>query len=465
MQAHKTEVVIVGAGLAGLSAAHLLKKQGKTVCVIEARDRVGGRTFTQSLAGGHRVDLGGQWLGPTQTEMYDLCKKFSLEVFPTYNEGQNLFYDQGKLKKYSSDADALPKLPLWVLLNLLYSSKKIRSLCHSLDVEQPWAHPEAWNLDGQTFESWIKSQTKSKVAANYYRLITEAIFSAEARDISALHALFYFKSGGSMEQLASTPQGAQQHVVIGGTQQISERLAQEIGLEYIHLNSPVKTVEQDKQGIRLLIQNEQGKTQYIEAQYAIITLPPTLAGRLSYQPPLPAQRDQLTQKIPMGSVIKVMAVYKSPFWRENHLTGQVASSEGPIKVIFDNSPKDGSLGVLLGFLEANDGRQATILSHEERKKLVIKCFKRFFGPQAEEPLQYLEKDWMSDEFSRGCYGGHFPPGVWTSYGPALREPVGRIHWAGTETATIWNGYMEGAVRSGKRAAEEVLQVLNSINSL
>ncbi len=196
-----------------------------------------------------------------------------------------------------------------------------------------------------------------------------------------------------------------------------------------------------------------------EADRVIVTLPPTLAGRLEYAPALPSWRDQLTQRLPAGSVIKLYAVYEEPFWRADGLTGQAASDRGPVKVTFDNSPPDGTPGVLMGFMEANDGRAAARLPLEERRAAALSCFVRYFGPKAAHPIEYIERDWMAEEFSRGCYGAHFTPGVWGDFGASLTEPVGLIHWAGAECSSVWNGYMEGAVRSGEETALTVLDTL------
>jgi monoamine oxidase len=185
-------------------------------------------------------------------------------------------------------------------------------------------------------------------------------------------------------------------------------------------------------------------------------LPPTLTCRIAYDPPLPGQRDQLVQRMPQGSVIKCMAIYDEPFWRADGLSGQAMSDVGPAKIVFDNSPPDGSPGVLLAFLEGERARGAGRLSADARRDQILGGLTRLFGPKASKPANFLERSWAEEEWTRGCYGCYMPPGVWTSYGDALRAPIGRIHWAGAETATVWNGYMDGAVQSGVRAAEEAL---------
>jgi monoamine oxidase len=189
---------------------------------------------------------------------------------------------------------------------------------------------------------------------------------------------------------------------------------------------------------------------------AVVALPPTLAGRLEYRPALPPWRDQLTQRVPAGSVIKVHLVYDEPFWRHEGLSGQAAGDTGPVKVVFDNSPPSGRPGILVGFMEGDDARAWSRATPKERAAAAAASMAGYFGPRAGRPSECIERDWSAEEFSRGCYGAHFGPGTWTSLGPALREPVGPLHWAGAEYATVWNGYMEGAVRSGEDAARAVL---------
>jgi monoamine oxidase len=272
--------------------------------------------------------------------------------------------------------------------------------------------------------------------------------------MSLLHALFYARSGTDFETLLSVDRGAQQDRVVGGSVRVAETMAARLG-ERVRLGSPVRTVTQREQGVTVTTR----AGERLEGSHAILTLPPTLAGRLEYDPPLPSWRDQLTQRLPAGSVMKMYAVYDEPFWRVDGLNGQAASDTGPVKVTFDNSPPSGTPGVLMGFVEAGDARRLARRTPDERRDAVLACFERYFGPRAAYPREFVEKDWMAEEFSRGCYGAHFTPGVWTQYGPALREPVGRVHWAGAECSPVWNGYMEGAVRSGEDAAGAVLHRL------
>ncbi len=447
---NKTDVIVIGGGLSGLITARTVKKAGYSVTLLEARDRVGGRNIAHHLGDGQVLEMGGQWIGPTQTKMYDLCKELGLEIYPTYNTGKVVMYHNGKKTLMGSNKDSIPKMNVFVLLGLDRAIKKVGRLMKGIDLEAPWNHPKAKLWDGETLESWIRQNTRLKQVREYFGLVSEAVFSTEARDISFLHFLFYMKSGGGIDNLLNIDEGAQKNRVVGGTQQISIRLAAQLG-DNVILNSPITRIVQSETRVNVF-----SRERSWEAKKVIIALPPTLAGRITYQPSLPGMRDQLTQRIPAGSVIKIQVIYKSPFWRKQGLAGQIVSFEGPIKISMDNSLPNDPRGVLVMFMEANDGREASQWTKEKRIQKTIECLVNYFGEEAKEYVEYVELNWSEEEYTRGCYGGHFTPGVWTGYGKHLRQPIQHIHWAGAETATVWNGYMEGAVRSGERAAKEVI---------
>ncbi len=451
-------VIVVGAGLAGLAAARILVAAGIDVTVVEARDRVGGRTESGVTADGTPIELGGQWIGPTQNRMYELVDELGLETFPTYNTGEMLLQLGGKQTRVASHRGATPKLNPFVLADLAQGLARFDRLARRVDLDRPWVGPRAEQLDGQTFETWIRRNLRTPLGREYFRVATEAVFSTQSSDLSMLHALFYARSGSGLETLLGTDRGAQQDRIVGGSWQISERMAEPLG-DRVHLGMAVRRIEHDDTtaGVTVRTTSTDGTDgPTFTADAVIVTLPPTLAGRIDYAPALPSWRDQLTQRLPAGSVIKVYAVYDEPFWRRDGLNGQVGSDQGPVKVVFDNSPPDGTPGILVGFLEGNDGRRFARATLPERRDAVLGCFARYFGDAALRPLEYIERDWMAEQYSRGCYGAHFTPGVWSGFGHALRTPVGRIHWAGAECSPVWNGYMEGAVRSGEATAREVL---------
>jgi len=441
------DVVVVGAGLAGLATARRLTDAGKSVVVLEARDRVGGRTEGALLANGAAVELGGQWIGPTHTELLALVQELGLETFLTYDNGEAITHRDGQLVRYGDETFGLPDESLMALGPML---EAIAELVESIDTSSPWASPNASQLDRLTLDSWLTAQTDDQVALKFMRLLVPALFSAETSEMSLLHFLFYLKSNAGLDALVATTGGAQEARVVGGTHLISERMAEELK-ECVKLGAIVTSI--DYQSDQVKVSYEGGD---VSCQHVVVALPPTLAGRLRYKPTLPSHRDSLTQQVPAGSVIKFQVAYPEPFWRKENLSGFVLSMDEPFNVVLDNSPSDGSCGVLVGFLEGHHARVAATMTPDQRAKMVVGSLVTYFGAQAANPIQVLERDWMAEEFTRGCYGGRLAPGVWTQYGSALAEPIGRIHWAGAETSDIANGYMEGAVRSGYRVAGEIL---------
>lgn len=443
------KVVVIGAGLSGLSAARDLQRAGADVVVLEARDRVGGRTEGGEIEG-HPVELGGTWIGEGHTAMYGLVDELGLETFPTWNDAGSLLLDlAGKQSRLAPTKGATPRINPIALADLAQGLLRFERLARSVDPARPWAHPKADYLDGQTYETWVRRNLKTPSGRAYFRTLAEALYSADGTDLSLLHTLFYTVSNGDLETLASTDRGAQKDRVVGGSVLVSQRLAADLD---VRLGAVVDLIAQTDDGVSVTTRGGEA----FSGDRVVVALPPALAGRVRYDPILPPWRDQLTQRVPAGTVAKCFAAYPTPFWRDAGLNGQAISETGPVKVTFDVSPPGAEIGVLLGFVEGGEARRWQRLGDDERRVAVLDCFARYFGPEAATPTHYLEKDWSAEEFTRGCYGAGFGPGVWTSYGPVLREPVGRIHWAGAEYAVEWSGYMEGAVRSGRATAEEIL---------
>jgi monoamine oxidase len=317
-------------------------------------------------------------------------------------------------------------------------------------LDSPWTADHAAEWDAQTFASWIRRNAVTRGARELLTLYSEAVFAADPADLSLLHALFYTHSGNGVDVLAGTRGGAQQDRFVGGAQGSALALAANLG-DRVRLAQPARRIDWSADAVAVLTD-----ALLVTARHAVVAVPPPLSARIRYEPGLPAARDQLTQRLPMGAVIKCHAIYERPFWRDDGLTGQATTDVGPVKITFDNSPPSGSPGVLLAFVEGANARALSRLAADERRREVLGELAALFGPAAAQPLEYVERDWTGEEWTRGCYAALFTPGTWTQLGPALREPVGRIHWAGTETATVWCGYMDGAVQSGERAAAEIL---------
>jgi monoamine oxidase len=467
----ESDVAIVGAGLAGLVAARQLSAAGLRPLVLEARDRVGGRLLNEPIGDGKVVEVGGQWIGPTQERIAALAAELKVDTFPTHDEGRHLIEMSGKLASYSgalTDArvglvrDLAHAISPLALADFEQARARLDRMARQVPLDSPWIAPKAASWDGQTFATWVRRNTRTAAARSLFELATEAVWAAEPADVSLLHVLFYTHSGGGFNTLVGTGGGAQQDRFHGGSQRIAELLAEALGAERLRLGAPVRRIEHGEGGVVLQADGPGGEPGglTVRAKRAIVAVPPTLAGRISYDPPLPARRDQLTQRMPQGTVIKTMAVYEHPFWREQGLSGQATSDLGPARVVFDNSPPDGSPGVLLGFLEGRLARQWGARPAAERREAVLAGHARLFGERAAKPERFIERVWSEEEWTRGCYGCLMTTGGWTEYGRALRAPIGPLHWAGAETATVWNGYMDGAVQSGERAASEALAALD-----
>jgi monoamine oxidase len=443
----KFDFIVVGAGYAGLTAANGLLKPGKSVKVLEARERVGGRVHTQQIDD-YYVDLGGTWVGPSQDRIYALLKELNIATFKTYDEGKSSLLMNDRLKKYNG---VIPPMPIPALLSLDRAIKTITKLSKTIDLNAPWLSVDAEKWDGITLQGWMDKQMRSTDAKRLFKIASEAIWAVHPNEISMLHALFYTKSGRDFDTLMNVKNGAQEERIVGGAQSAAIKLASQFPTNTIKYNAPVKSILQDEEEVLV-----SGEDFLYRARRVIVAVPPTIAGKINYNNQLPANRTQLMQRMPMGSVWKCYAVYDKPFWRENNQNGLGAIDGEYITVTFDNSPKDSSKGILMGFVLGNQAKNFSLLNDQERKQNVLNTFINLYGEKAKTPINYIEKSWAMEEYSGGCYAGIMPTGVWTSLGKSLREPCGRIHWAGTETSDIWNGYIDGAVRSGERVAKEVV---------
>lgn len=445
----QVDVIVVGAGMAGLCAARALRKAGRSVIVLEARDRVGGRTKPGMVAG-VPIDLGGMWVGPTQTRLLSLGDEFGLQRYQSFIDGHNLAEIGGQIHKGSADT---PGLGLGTMLALLGTVTKIDALAKTVPLAAPWTAPDAARLDSQTLAGWVDQNVHNPAVRTMVESMAGAIFAADMSQISLLYFLFYCHSGDNLATLAGMGAGAQKWLYRGGLNQLGPRLAAELG-DAVRLQSPVRRIIQAADGVEVV-----ADTGRFRARRVIVAVPPALASRIDYAPLLPAMRDGLSQRMPMGSVIKFWIAYSRPFWRDKGLNGLIVSDKSPIGLFADASPDAAGPGLIAGFFEGSHAVEWGKQPAAARKAQVAGDLTRLLGPEAAAPVDYIDNDWPTEEWSRGCYVGVAPPGVISVYGEALRQPVGAIHWAGTETSEVWCGYVEGAIRSGERAAAEVLTAL------
>eukprot|EP01132_Coremiostelium_polycephalum_P007668 gene7668-9435_t len=443
------DCIIVGGGLAGLQAAYELKKNGLKVMLLEARDRFGGRTLSTKVDE-YWFDLGGQWMGGTHEHLKRVCKELGIQSFPQYDEGKHVLEINGKKVYYEGNISNLNTQ--YNLEGLNECINLIDKLSAELDPSKPHTHKLTPVWDNITVEQWTKDNVKGKDAKAIIDWFCRVCLAAEPTEISFLYFLHFIRTAGNYGLLADIRGGAQQDRLIGGSQQVSDGLAAKIGENSYCLNSPVKEIYQDDKGCTVKTDLTTFRSKYI-----IVALPPPLAARIHFRPQLPAARDHLSQKMPMGSIIKTIVIYDEPFWRKEGYSAEAISDQGPIFICYDDSSHDDKKTAIVGFIAANAAHYWGQKSPEDRKRAVLECYARWWGPKALKPTHYLEKDWKQEEYSRGGYLAYSIPGAFHTSGAALRQPCGRIHWAGTETASVWIGYMEGALESGVRSSKEILQ--------
>jgi len=442
-----TDVVVVGAGFAGLSAARDLVRLGHDVVVLEGRDRVGGRSSTTTIAG-TPVDLGGTFVGPTQDAVIALAKELGCESVRTYSHGKNLIRWRGKVRAYRS---TIPKLSLIELFDVSRIQWRFDRVSRRVPVQEPWTSPIADILDSKTLEQWLRYVHAGASTRNLMAIVARVTWGCEPEDVSMLHAVRYVKAAGGLGRMLDVEGGAQQDRFPDGTQQIALRMAEELG-ERVVLNAVVRSIERHVDGT-LAVGSDRGD---VAAKAVIVAVPPAHRAGITFDPALPPEYEKLTEHWPQGNLSKAYAAYDTPFWREAGCSGEALSDEGPVFITFDVSPSDSGPGILLGF---TDARTFDRLPVEQRRERALEGFATLFGDAARHPIDYLDHCWGAEEFAPGGPTAAVPPGSWTTYGPWLHKPVDGIFWAGTETADQWTGFLDGAVRSGKRAADEVHRAL------
>lgn len=442
------DCAIIGGGLAGLNAALDLTRRGLDVVVLEARKRVGGRVENGILDDGQYVELGGQWIGAGHDMVQDVVERFGLRTVELPGNGNLVVRLRGQNLEVPSGGEG-PALSPFEVSDLGQGLLRLRRLAQRLRTDQAWSGAnDAWLR--QDLRRWIKTNLRTQGAQVRFIEVYIAAFGPMSRNATLLEGLNQVNSGPDLESMLASNGGLNQRRVQGGMYEVCRAMEEELG-DVIRLGAVVQKVEHNDRFATVVLTDGTR----VEARQVISTLPPKLATRMEYEPPLPAWRAETAAKVPAGNVIKAFLVYTTPFWRGQGLSGQSSTDEGAVRVTFDSTTGENERGLLMGYFEGADADTLSSGSASLRQSSFVESVTKTFGEVAGEPIGYIERDWSTEEFTGGCHGAHFAPGVWTSNGPVLAEPLGVLHWAGAEYSARFNGYMEGALRSGLEAAAVV----------
>ena len=451
------DVVVVGAGIAGLVAARRIAKRGRSVLVVEALGRVGGRVLNHHLESGGVIESGGAFIGPTQNHIAALARRLEVPTFLQYNDGRSVYVSSTTGRQ--EYVGTVPPDPT-ILPDAAVLLAQIDSFAAEIDVAAPWAHPRAREWDSMTLGQWIhQNAANPNGVENLIGCWTQPGFGADPNELSFLFTLWYVACSGDAQhpgtfaRNSETANGAQERRFVGGSQLIPLRLARKLG-DIVALRAPVTRITQGDR--RVEVRTRRGT---VTAKRLVVAVPPEMVLDVDWHPRLPRRRRQLMRHLDMGQLMKCDAVYPTPFWRDAGLNGFGLNDSGAARTVFDNSPPSGSPGVLLAFVGGSTWRTYGVMTAAERRSHVLEGFAAMFGEQALRPIEYVEHDWTKERWIQGGPTAIHGPESLVRFGPAIRQPFGRVHWAGTETATYWSGYMDGAVSSAKRAAAEVLEKL------
>ncbi|NUT51067.1 MAG: FAD-dependent oxidoreductase [Saccharothrix sp.] len=434
------DVVIVGAGLAGLTAADQLARAGYDVVVVEGRDRVGGRIRKTEIAG-VPVDAGATWVAPHHAAVRDLASRLGCEFVPQFHRGKGVISFGGRRR-----TESLTALAPWVTLDITRIMGALQKVVDNLPVSSPWEHPDAARLDSMSLGEWLTSKHALAGTRKFMTMFSLVQWGAPVSDVSLFNALRYIKTLGGVEFMLKVEGGDQQDRVLGSAHTLAGGLADTLGSRVI-VGSPVETIT--TVGDRVTVETSRHT---IDARFVIVTASPTHRSTIEFSPALPERHYGLARSWRLGALSKAFVAYGRPFWRDGGLSGEAVSDDETVFLTFDVSPGADGPGILMVFCDA---RGFDAYDQEERRRRVLRHLVHLYGESARHITDYTDFAWGNDVFAPGGPNPSVGPKAWTTFGRFLREPVGLVHWAGSETADETSGSMNGAILSGQRAADEV----------
>lgn len=444
--ANSVDVVVVGAGLSGLSAAERLMSAGASVLVLEGRDRVGGRCLTGEVAG-VKVDLGATWVSPRHTAIRRLAEKVGCTTTSQFAHGRNVQWLLGARRTYSG---TIPPVSPAGVIDMARIQRSLEKLLATIEVEAAWLSPNAGDLDGVSFGEWLDRKYAMPSTRALMTVVTKVQWGASPADVSLLHVLRYIRAAGNMDHMLDVDGGQQQDRIVETTQEIARRLADHLG-DRVIVDAPVRRVLQDANDLTI-----HTDSLAVKAKHAILTTAPEHRADIQFEPPLPPKAQGLARAWRMGALSKAFVAYEQPFWRTEALSGEAVTDTGTVFITFDVSPDPKGPGILMAFC---DPRVFDSFDINDRRRHVIRQLVDLYGSRAGKPIDYLDHRWAAEPFAPGGPNPAVAPYSTTSFASALTEPHGRVEWAGTETAGEWAGCMNGAVLTGQRAAERVIAQL------